>query len=237
MINVAICDDEEAIVNSYRERIKALFDYKHIEVKISTYTDGNRLIEACRKQEINLVFLDIEMPTISGFEVAETINKINEDTIIIFVTSEEQLVFRSLRYSPFRFLRKNYFAAELNEAIISVLDLYMKRNKTQLFTSIDGELVVINIRDIKYIESNKHKVTIYSKDKELVSKVKISELEENLKEYGFIRVHIGYLVNMKYIFSVERTDILLADRTRVPMSRHRVEQVKTEFQKYIRSDM
>ena len=236
MMRIAICDDNQAILHSYKDRIKTLFESKHVEVTIYDYTKGSELIADCTEIPFDLIFLDIDMPEMSGFDVAEKINDIYEDSIIIFVTNEEQLVYRSLRYSPFRFIRKPYFVAELSEAIISFLDLYYTRNKTQVFNCVNGELVAINIKEIMYIESNKHKVTVYTQKKDIVTKAKISDLEEKMKDYGFIRVHIGYLINMKYIFSIEKTEIILTNQISVPMSRHRTEQVKTEFQKYIRSE-
>lgn len=236
MLRIAVCDDDQAISQSYKDRIKALFESKHVDATIFDYTKGSELIADCAEVPFDLIFLDIDMPEMSGFDVAEKINNISEDPVIIFVTSEEQLVYRSLRYSPFRFIRKAYFVAELSEAIVSFLDLYFKRNKTQVFSCVSGELVAINIKDIMYIESNKHKVTVYTQKKDIVTKAKISELEENLKNFGFIRVHIGYLINMKYIFSIEKTEIIFINQTSVPMSRHRTEQVKTEFHKYIRSE-
>ncbi|HAB59311.1 MAG TPA: hypothetical protein DCE48_01100 [Lachnospiraceae bacterium] len=237
MLRIAICDDDQALSHSYKNRIKALFESKHVDATIFDYTRGSKLILDCKEVPFDLIFLDIDMPEMSGFDVAEKINDINADTVIIFVTNEEQLVYRSLRYSPFRFIRKAYFVAELSEAIISFLDMYLKRNKTQVFNCINGEIVAINIKDIMYIESNKHKVTVYTQKKDIVTKAKIGELEENLKDFGFIRVHIGYLINMKYIFSIEKTEIIFVNQKSVPMSRHRTEQVKTEFHKYIRSEL
>ena len=237
MLRIAICDDDQALLHSYKNRIKALFESKHVDAIIFDYTKGSKLITECKEVPFDLIFLDIDMPEMSGFDVAEKINDINADTVIIFVTNEEQLVYRSLRYSPFRFIRKAYFVAELSEAIISFLDMYLKRNKTQVFNCINGEIVAINIKDIMYIESNKHKVTVYTQKKDIVTKAKIGELEENLKDFGFIRVHIGYLINMKYIFSIEKTEIIFVNQKSVPMSRHRTEQVKTEFHKYIRSEL
>lgn len=236
MLRVAICDDNKAILLSYKERIKALFESKHVEVAIFDYTKGSKLIQDCSEVPFDLIFLDIDMPEMNGFEVAEKINEVSMDSVIVFVTNEEQLVFRSLRYSPFRFIRKSYLVVELKESIISFLDLYSKRNKIQLFNCVNGELVAVNIKDIIYIESNKHKVTVYTQKKHFVTKAKIGELEGNLKDFGFIRVHVGYLINMRYVFSIEKTEIILVDQTSIPMSRHRTEQVKTEFHKFIRSE-
>lgn len=236
MLRIAVCDDDQAISHSYKDRIKALFESKHVDATIFNYTKGSKLIADCKELPFDLIFLDIDMPEMSGFDVAEKIIEIIEDPVIIFITNEEQLVYRSLRYSPFRFIRKTYIVAELNEAIVSFLDLHFKRSKTQIFNCVNGELVAINIKDIMYIESNKHKVTVYTQKKDFVTKVKISELEESLKNFGFIRVHIGYLINMKYIYSIEKTEIIFMNQASVPMSRHRTEQVKTEFQKYIRSE-
>ncbi|WP_310602860.1 LytR/AlgR family response regulator transcription factor [Anaerosporobacter sp.] len=237
MLKIAICDDDQAILLSYKKRIKTIFESKHVEVTISEYTAGSKLIKDCANDPYDLIFLDIDMPEMPGFEVAEGINRVSEDSIIIFVTSEEQLVYRSLRYSPFRFIRKTHFVAELSEAIVSFLSLYNKRSKTQLFTCMNGEMIAANIKEIIFIESDKHKVTVYMKQREIITKAKISELEDSLKESGFIRVHVGYLINMKYIYSIERTEIILMDETSIPLSRRRTEQVKQEFQKYIRSEI
>ncbi|WP_455715674.1 LytR/AlgR family response regulator transcription factor [Anaerosporobacter sp.] len=236
MLRIAICDDNKTILLSYKQRIKALFESKQVDIAIFDYTKGSKLIDDCAAVPFDLIFLDIDMPEMTGFEVAEKINEISDDTVIVFITNEEQLVYRSLRYSPFRFIRKTYLVAELKEAINSFLQLYIKRNKTQVFNCINGELIAVNIKDIIYIESNKHKVTVYTQRKKIVTKAKIGELEENLKCFGFIRVHVGYLINMKYIFSIEKTEIILVDQTSIPMSRHRTEQVKTEFHKFIRSE-
>jgi DNA-binding LytR/AlgR family response regulator len=236
MLRIAICDDNKAILLSYKERIKALFESKQVKVAIFEYINGSKLIEDCATAPYDLIFLDIDMPEMTGFDVAEKINEVSVDSVIIFVTNEEQLVYRSLRYSPFRFIRKAYLVAELNEAIISFLDLYAKRNKTQVFNCVNGELIAVNIKDILYIESNKHKVTVYTQKKNFITKAKIGELEDKLKISGFIRVHVGYLINMKYIFSIEKTEVILVDQTSIPMSRHRTEQVKMEFQKFIRSE-
>lgn len=236
MINIAICDDEQAILQSYKARVKAIFDNKGIETTIRDYKNGNQLIQECMNTKFDLIFLDIDMPKITGFDVACKVNEINEDCLIIFVTNEEQLVYRSLRYNPFRFIRKAYLVTELNEAIISFLDVYLKKNKSQLFNCTNGDLIAVNIKDLIYVESNKHKVIVYTKKGILVTKAKISELAENLRELGFIRVHIGYLVNMRFINSVEKSEVVLDNKERIPLSRHRAEQVKIEFQKFIRGD-
>ena len=108
MLRIAICDDDQALLHSYKNRIKALFESKHVDAIIFDYTKGSKLITECKEVPFDLIFLDIDMPEMSGFDVAEKINDINADTVIIFVTNEEQLVYRSLRYSPFRFIRKAY---------------------------------------------------------------------------------------------------------------------------------
>jgi DNA-binding LytR/AlgR family response regulator len=236
MIRIAVCDDQESIVYSYKQTITDLFLSNDIQIILDTFTDGNQLIEEQGKKFYDLVFLDIDMPILSGFDTAKSLKSMNEDTTIIFVTNEEHLVYLSLKYSPFRFIRKPYFTNELEEAVLSFLDLHGKRNTTKLF-NCNGVMTAIKLKDILYVESNKHKVILHIVNKQIETRAKIGELEEELRDLGFVRTHVGYLVNMQYVFSIEKSEVVLMDRTRIAISRHRIDQVKGELQKYIRGEM
>lgn len=234
MINIAICDDEPAICRVYTLQIEKLFRSMSVEIKVKSYSNGVELLMEHKLCPYELVFLDIDMPGMSGFEVAESIRKIDSDTVIIFVTNEEQLVFESFHYNPFRFVRKPYFYMEIGEVISSFFVLYRRKNHTHVWKCLGGQQVTLKDRDIYYIESNKHKVTIYSKVMNITVMGKISDLEIELREYGFVRAHVGYLVNMEYIFTINKSDIILTGQQCIPLSRHRAEDVKTVYQNYLR---
>jgi DNA-binding LytR/AlgR family response regulator len=108
-MNIAICDDDLEILNRLREQTFNMFQALKEDVKICTFTSGVSLIGSIEEdcKDYNVILLDIDMPGISGLDVAKKLRDKNDDVIIIFVSSHEKYVFDSIEYRPFRYIRKN----------------------------------------------------------------------------------------------------------------------------------
>ena len=78
MIHIAICDDEEVFVEKIRSEARSVLETQDEDFEIFCYTDGNKLLTDYEAKKFDLVLLDIDMPDVDGFEVAEKLNKINE---------------------------------------------------------------------------------------------------------------------------------------------------------------
>ena len=106
MIRIAVCDDEVIFVRCLRDMVEALFEKQGMEFQCFVYTNAPELIQAHRKEEFQLLFLDIDMPEMSGMELAAEIRAMNSAAALIFVSSHSDFVFESFQFQPFRFLRK-----------------------------------------------------------------------------------------------------------------------------------
>ena len=93
------------------------FENENVDIYINKFQDSLKFIQDYEKNFYNLIFLDICMPNINGLQVAEKIRNVDEAVEIIFVTAFDRCVYRSFKYRPFRFIRKNRINDELEEAI------------------------------------------------------------------------------------------------------------------------
>jgi DNA-binding LytR/AlgR family response regulator len=232
-VQIAICDDEPIFLEKLSQQIDALFKNEGIEVNLKTYENGKNMISKSNELAFDILFLDIDMPEISGIEIANQIRKNNQFVLIIFITNRDDLVFQSIQYRPFRFIRKNMIQDELPEAVNALVHRLFNEN-TFYSIKFNGAVSEIRYIDIVYIESYKHDIFIHTTNETYRIKSNLSKLEKQFEYFGFIRVHSGYLVNYRYIFSIDKSKIILTNKEEIPLSRHRVDNVKQKLQYYVR---
>ncbi len=107
MLKIAVCDDDPIMLDFVSKNANTLLAQSGAGHTTVRFLSGTEFLKAHKAAPFDVVFLDIDMPKISGFDVAEQINNINE-TLIIFVTSHDELVYSSIRFRPFRFIRKTF---------------------------------------------------------------------------------------------------------------------------------
>lgn len=235
MLRIGICDDDRIILDYVYDKIKLISAELGKEVSVEKFLNGSEVLS--RKNDdikpFDILFLDIDMPLVTGFEVAEIIRESNQRTIIIFLTSMDHLVYESFKYRPFRFIRKERLDEELVEVISSAINIIEKSVVHKCVFSTDMGEVMIPIRDILYFESINRRVYLHTEDSEYVLKgTQFSHVVNEFAPKSFILIHRTCLVNLKYIFSIGKIDITLDNGTRLPMSRYKVQDVKKAFTLY-----
>lgn len=236
MIRAAICDDEKTILDYLHEHILNEFKGQGADIHIDKFTSSKNFLDAYKAEPYDVIFLDIDMPQISGFDIAEKISN-SERTLIVFVTSHDELVFSSLKFQPFRFIRKTFIEDELDEVLEAVNKVLSKRiagKKFKLQTRTHE--VYIDVEQIVYIEIYGHWLHVYTNNDEVLDCYGVlSDYEVQLVPFDFVRTHKSYLVNCRYIRSVEKEQVVLDDKTTIPLSRRRINDVNDKFTKYLRS--
>lgn len=225
---VAICDDEQNYRKVTRDEVLRIGKAMGCHMDIREYTNGNKLLEEVKTQQIDVVLLDIDMPDLSGMEIANELMKQFTFLNIIFVTNKEELVFQSLRYRPLRFVRKSKMVEELEEALMAAKEKLESETFVVAFGK-DKTKGTYKIRDIWYMESDMHYIIIHTTQGKEKVRGKISECEKCLKDYGFIRTHVGYLVNVRYIAFFESDRVVLDNGESVPVSRRKAEMIRIQY--------
>lgn len=230
MIKVAICDDEKNI----RSYLASLIRGQKAECEITEYASADEYLSSGMGHD--LLFLDIELEgsapgmdgnTINGMGMARQIRGMEQikQPVIIFVTGYEKYVYDAFEVEALGYLVKpvneQKFAEVFSRAQDKILSETEQKKKT-LLIQYAGANKAIPLDHIYYMESRKHKVVLYTKDGELEYYAKIGELEEELRGQ-FCRIHKGYLVNLSCVDEYSRTEIMLTNGDKLPLSKYKYE--------------
>lgn len=234
MLNIAICDDNVMDIRMIKTNVIKVLSKMNLEFRIENFTNAFTMLEKDSNNLYDLIFLDIDMPKINGMDVAARLNCQTRIAEIIFVTNHDELVYRAYRFKALGFIRKKYLEAEIGE-IIELFIEQTNQRRNYLFIHDAGSEKKITIEEIIYMQSDDHYVEIFKTNgKELIRK-SLNDMEKEYMIYGFIRIHARYLVNYRYIYSIERCTVILTDNKQLPLSRSRVNSVKDSFQMFSRS--
>lgn len=221
-MKIAVVDDEKIFIKSFFERLE-----KYIQNGIDElYMFDNSLKFLNSDTIYDLVFLDIDMPGIEGITVAK--NRMNTGEKIVFVSNVESLVFRAYNAtSAIGFIRKSHLEDDLRDVFRMMESL--KKDTRYITVKRGANLINISCRDIYFFEKQVNDVIIHTVNGQTIYRQTIKELEKQLSDYGFIKSHEGYLVNIDYIYSIGTSEIILTNKVKIPISRKNVMRVKEAF--------
>ena len=231
MLEIAIVDDEELFVKMLQKKVMGILESLKVESNIYTFTDGAKMLHESTIRHFDLLLLDIDMPDISGVDIAHKLRMRNIDTEIIFVTNKDDLVYDSLKYEPFRFIRKSRFDVEMDEAIQTFVKK-VKHKQVSVFFSTDNGKMPIKVLDIIYVEVQSHKLTIYTSKGTVSANGNLNDIESEIKKYGFIRIHKSYLVNFRAINYIHYNEVIIDNGTALPISRRKLEYTQNELMSF-----
>jgi two-component system, LytTR family, response regulator len=243
-INCIVVDDEQNNI----ENICTLLDKYCRDIRIiGQALSANEGIKLIEKHKPDLVFLDIQMPELSGFDMLKAIPMI--DFEIIFITAYDQYGIQAIKFSALDYLlkpinvdelklavhkaREKIFIKQKNASIENLLDYInlSRRGSPKLALPTLAETMYVNIDDIVRCEASDNYTTFYLQNGEKVLVCKtLKDYSELLKPHAFIRTHQSHLVNKQYVKSLLKEDggvLLLNDSTKIPISRQNKENVKS----------
>ena len=182
--------------------------------------------EAILHEQIDLVFLDIQMPGISGVQFLQSLKA---PPMVIFITAYEQFALDGFNLDVVDYLLKPVLFDRFLKAAGKAHENFCLRNKPvsteepmdYLFVNADYRLVKINVSEIAYIEGLKDYVKIFIQQtpRPVITRMSLKLLEEKLPVGKFIRVHKSYIVSVDKIKSIRKGKISILD-TQVPISEH-----------------
>ena len=239
MLKAIIIDDEPYCCEILAAMIES--DCPDVEI-INISGNGADALQAIKIYSPNLVFLDVEMPKMNGFEMLEQLPSINFH--LIFTTSYDQYALKAIRFSAIDYLLKPIDREELKSAVEKVKDRFQIPVPQQLeillqkfkqpshpinkiaLPTIEG-LQMIPIETIVSCESDDNYTLLKLKSgKRLLVTRSLKEIEESLEQHSFIRVHRSYLVNLneieKYIKG-EGGYLVMSDGTSIDVARNKKE--------------
>lgn len=234
-LRIAYCDDETEARQIFDVGILDAFSRQNVNAALADYADPLQLAAVLREGAVfDVVFLDIDMPGLDGISLAKLLTAQEPAPAILFLSNKDELVFRALQVRPLRFLRKTYFEAEIDDAVGAVLR-HLQRSANVVFQ--DGkDLYQFPLEDIRYAEVLNQTLTVVLAQERVSFRYTISAAEELLAPAGFLRIHKSYLVNYRAIARIQKDHVLLTDGQRLPLSKHRYQDVISRFMAFHRRD-
>ncbi|MCM1160209.1 MAG: LytTR family DNA-binding domain-containing protein [Roseburia sp.] len=233
MLHIAICDDEPY----YLERIEKLLHEQLLQqgisiFKLDTYSSGEAFLadsEAASRYQV--IFLDINMPDINGLRVAEKIREQSPDVLLVFITAFIDYALEGYKMEAIRYLVKDMLEEMLPECVEVIIRKLCLQAQYMKYHFIEGKKA-LPVDRIYYIESQKHKLIFNvcaGKQKQYSLYDKLDNIEKELLEYGFLRIHKSYLVNTMYIEDICNYKVKMQDGRLLPVPRAKFQKVKEHF--------
>ena len=227
MIKIAVCDDDAAFADVLTYELNRIFDELNVETEIKSFCDSEVFFSSFRTEEpkLDIVFLDIDMPGITGFGIAEEIKKESPGTLIVFISARHEFVFDSFDYRPFSFIRKGIGGILLPDLakVCERLVADFRQDKAITIRDAYSGDIPITLEKILYVKSSEHYLIwkALGVNRDLKERGTIGDTELKLKKYGFIRPHSRYLVNVDHIvfFNIKINRLVLDNKDSIPVSK------------------
>lgn len=241
MTNIIIIDDEAHCTNVLKHLIEKIgADYSITGV----FTDPLQGLAFIKQHPPDLLFLDIEMPNLNGFALLDILQPIDFD--VIFTTAYDQYAVKAFRYSAINYLQKPVAEKDIVKALSywekrrnkisekqwKLLHEYLgegSQGQPKIALPIGGGYHIVSIKNIVRCQSDNNYTYIFCEDenKILISRT-LKEIEELLKDHGFIRVHQSHLINPQFVKGILKQDggsLIMGDNTEIPVSRQKAKQI------------
>lgn len=227
-MKIYICDDEPKILSDISLKVKS----ELADATVSEFASGKSLLEAISENSCDILLLDIDMPEISGLDIAAKLSSMAEKPLLIFVTSHDELVYDSFQFHPFGFVRKSYMDRELPRILADCIAELSSHKKHFCFHTASAD-VKLGLDEILYFESDGNYLKLYANGSEYRFRDTLSAVENTLTDSGFIRIHKGFLVNQSAVKILLSDEAELINGTRIPIGRSYAEIAKKQLMRYM----
>ena len=235
MLSIAICDDEQEMVESHKQVVEECLRECSEIGQISTYTVSENLLYDISEDNAyyDLILLDIEMPGFSGMDVAGKIKPYLPDVKIIFITSHIEYAIDAFELSIFRYVPKDKREVKLPAAVRDAIKLLTLEGGKVYTIQSGSRLEKIPCKDILYIRKEGKNAELID-EKGSITRVRKS-LQQVFDELGseeFIFTDRGCIVNIIHVMQIKDSEAVMKNGEHLPVSRSHLQDVKLKINSY-----
>ena len=231
-IHIALCDDEQRQRDYMALLVNKWAGENNIKAQVSQYESAEQF-KMLREDNAphDILLLDIQMGGQDGVSLARELRAKNENMIIIFITGLPDFIQEGYDVSALHYLMKPVDESKLF-AVLSRAATQATKAERQLLLPVEGEILRIQESQILYIESFAHYLEIVLISGKINVRMPAHKLEQQLG-MGFVRCHRSYLVGLRHISKITKTDVVLDNGKTIPLSRRMYGAVNEAFVGYI----
>lgn len=210
-----IVDDEEMSRKILESLCRQIEDLTIVAICESAL----QAINILQKEEIDLMFLDIEMPDMTGLELVKSVNQLPQ---IIFTTSKSEYAVEAFEHRVTDYIQKPVQMSRLLKAIDRAREIKRKpaaKEMEEIYVKVDGKLVRLALSEILYIESIGDYVIFHTEKKEkFIVHSTLKNIDDKISSSRFLKVHRSFIVNLSKIIDIQETNLVIKDKV-IPISR------------------
>ncbi|MCH5161985.1 MAG: response regulator transcription factor [Clostridiales bacterium] len=231
MLNIAIVDDEQAefkqIESCFLRFAESNEDDKF---NIKWYPDALDFLDDY--QSADIVFMDIEMPHLSGIEAAERLRGMGCEIPLVFVTNMAQYALKGYEVNAVDYILKPVNYTRFSSLLKKIIRNVKESGDVGIFIKVPGGTKRLNASEILFVEIRDHLLVYHTLDQKTETWSTLKEAEKTLPEF-FVRCNHGYIVNLKHITAVVDDTIVVADgKANIPISRSKKKEFLAKFNRY-----
>jgi two-component system LytT family response regulator len=197
-MKILIVDDEELA----RARLSRMLNTLELG-SVTEATNANEAIEIVKTEKFDLVFLDINMPQISGLELGYELKYLDADLAIIFQTAYEEHALKAFDIGAVAYLVKPYSLEQVKQAMERVKVAKVKDEDLRILSKSGDNYLLLKPQEIHYVKADLSEVMLRTAKGFSYYAQKISDLQTKLEAHNFVRIHRSYLINIDEIKEIE----------------------------------
>lgn len=232
MIKIAVCDNDYILTTEIEDILYGICIEKSIQVDIDVFYSGIELEkELVRGERYDLLYLDIHMKNGDGITVAKKLRTLDENAIIVFVSSYDKYMMELFRLDVFAFIKKPLDKESFSNIFLEAYRKICNKNFYFVFHYRNEEFK-IPCKEILYFESRGRQITVHIRSGEnRIFNGKLSDVEEKLSvgKVPFLRIHQSFLVNYHLIKARTKTRVTLVTDENLPISEERQKEFIREY--------
>lgn len=232
-MQIILCEDESLFADTLQNSLKSYLEFRKISCQIAKCPSGADLLQHLSVQSADLLFLDIQLGDADGVELAAQIRKNHPRLTIVFLTSMEDRIAEGYDVNAFSFLFKRTYS----EKLPSLLDRYLDEiyRKKTLAIRDKGSLLLLDYRDIYYLEAEKRSTAIHAKETSYQDNTSIQSFSKLLPEEMFLEVYHALFVNIDHINRVDTDSLELDNSVTLPVSRRKRKELMSAIMRRIQN--
>lgn len=233
MLKVAVCDDEKAVLSEVRLWLNEYEKINGNKIKVDIFEKGEDLISNIESNiNYDLIFLDIELITMTGIDVGKIIRNDFNDYVskIAFITSKDGYELELFKIQPLEFIKKP-LSLEKIFYIVNLTKKIIKIDNTIYTYKKDGEYISVYTKDILYFEKIDREVKIVTIDKEDSFYGNLKPIIEQLPK-SFITPHNSFIINYTKIKKLRSSEIIISNGAKIPVSKRNIKNIREFLKKY-----
>lgn len=235
MYKIAICDDNKAYLEVITEKIQKYCKEHGFNIVLDSYSDSDKLAQCVEDRESHDAYiLDIEMPHISGVELAEKVRKYSEQAYIIFLTAHDSYAVRACGVNVISYVLKERLEAELERALKELFERLDKLHNTKVYTiQNQRKYVKIRQRDIIYISKQQKNVELVIMNQEKESeRVTLQEIYKRLDNPDMYFLDRSSIINLQHVRKIVEYKVIMDNGHELITSKIHANELKEHLMSY-----